>query len=101
LNGIGNNGIHDKVQLAFYRGTHRKDLHFHVIIAPLSQPFPYTISYTYMTYIGIHLKNTPILRRISPIEHPETLYKPSLLNYIMFLSICLDKGGFDAHVWVI
>jgi hypothetical protein len=42
------------------------------------------------------------LKRISPIGHPDTLSKPDLSNYITSLSICLGKGGFDAHdVWVI
>ena len=46
------------------------------------------------------LGNTPHLRKIIPIGHLETLSKPGLLNCIMSLSICLGKGGFDAHVWV-
>jgi hypothetical protein len=54
-----------------------------------------------MTYIGSHLGNNPNLRRISPIGHLETFSKPELLNCIMFLSICLGKREFDAHVWVI
>jgi hypothetical protein len=67
----------------------------------LPKHFPYAISHTYTTYIGYHLGNTLNLRRISSIGHPETLSKPGLLNCIMFLSICLGKWGFDAHVWVI
>jgi hypothetical protein len=54
-----------------------------------------------MTYIVSHLGNTPNLRRIIPIGHPETFSKPDLLNCIKSLRICLDKGGFDAHIWVI
>jgi hypothetical protein len=54
-----------------------------------------------MNWIGSHLGNTPNLRRIGPIGHPETLSKPDLLNCITSLSIFLGKGGFDAHVWVI
>jgi hypothetical protein len=68
---------------------------------PLTKNFPYTISHTYITYIGIHLGNTPNLRRIISIGHLETLSKPDLLNCITSLSMCLGKGGFDAHVWVI
>jgi hypothetical protein len=40
------------------------------------------------------------MRRIRPIGHPKTLSKPGLLSSITSLSICLGKGGFDAHVWV-
>jgi hypothetical protein len=54
-----------------------------------------------MTQIGSLLGNTSSLRRIIPIGHPETFSKPDFLNYITYLSICLGKGGFDAHVWVI
>jgi hypothetical protein len=68
---------------------------------PMPKHFPYTISHTYMTYIFSHLGNTPNLRRIIPIGHPETLSKHELLNCIKSLSICLGKGGFDANVWVI
>jgi hypothetical protein len=68
---------------------------------PLPKHFPYTISHTYMTYIVSHLGNTPNLRTIIPIGHPETFSKPVLLNWIMSLSICLGKRVFNAHVWVI
>jgi hypothetical protein len=68
---------------------------------PMTKDLPHATSYTYMTWIGSHLGNTPNLRRISPIGHLETFSKPDLLNYMTSLSICLGKVGFDAHVWVI
>jgi hypothetical protein len=68
---------------------------------PLPKHFNYTISHIYMTKIGIHMGNTPKLRRIIPIGHPETLSKSDLLNCITSSIIFLGKKGFDAHVWVI
>jgi len=68
---------------------------------PMPKHFPHTTSYVYMTWIGSHPGNTPNFKRIIPIGHLETFSKPDLLNCIISLSICLGKGGFDAHVWVI
>ena len=68
---------------------------------PMPKHLPFTTSYTYVIWTRSHLGNTPNLWRISPIRHPETFSKPILLNCIMSLSICLGKGGFNAHVWVI
>jgi hypothetical protein len=101
MNGPGNNGIYEKVQLVLYKDTHMSDLHFPVISAPHAQTLSHTTSYTYMTWIGSHLGNTPNLRRISPIGHPVTFFKPNLLDCITYLRIFLGKGGFDAHFWVI
>jgi hypothetical protein len=91
MNGLKNNGI--------YKGLQRHPR------ARFTFPWyhcnPHATSYTYVTWIGSHLGNTPNLRRISPIRHLVTFSKLDLLDCITSLSICMGKGGFDAYVWVI
>ena len=88
-----NNNIHDKEQLALYKGTHRQDLHFHVITAAHNQ----TLTPCHLIHLhdldwlppGKH----PKLRKNTPIGHPKTFFKLELSNCITSLSIFLGKGG--------
>jgi hypothetical protein len=60
MNGLGNNSIYDKVQLALYKDTHRSDLHFPVITAPHAH-----------TLTPCHLIHLHDLDWLPPGKHPK------------------------------
>jgi hypothetical protein len=47
---------------------------------PMPKGLPHATSYTYMTWIRLHLGNTLDLRGINPIGHLETLSKPKFVK---------------------
>jgi hypothetical protein len=95
LNGLRNNCIHDKVQAAAHPlQRHPRATGKTYISLSSLHPLPKHPLHHLMHLHDLYWsspRNTPHLRRISPIRHPENLSKPGLLNSITSLSICLGN----------